>query len=427
VRKLTTFQELEERGFVEQVTNEEHLKKALNDSQVTFYVGFDPTADSLHIGNLLPIMGMAFLQRHGHKPIALVGGATGMIGDPSGKSAERELLTAEVAESNSNAIKKQLERFLDFSGTSAAVMVNNLDWIGRFSYIEWLREVGKHFSVNAMIAKESVKRRLEDRDQGISYTEFSYQLLQAYDFSHLFKEYECTMQAGGSDQWGNITAGIDLIRRQHRAEGFGITFPLVTTSSGEKFGKSAGNAVWLDSERTSPYQFYQYWIQTDDRDVDRLLRFFTFLHPDEISEIVTEHEKEPHRRLGQKRLAEEVTRVVHGQDALDSAIKASKVLFGGSLEGLNDRELIEIFNDVPSSNLEFARLDTGVPLLDLMQESGLFKSKGEARRMIKAGGAYLNNESISDMDLVLTREQLASESVMILRSGKKKYHLIRFQ
>lgn len=427
MRKLSAFQELQARGLVDQVTNSELIEKKLDTEQVVFYVGFDPTADSLHIGNLLPIMGMAFLQRHGHKPIALVGGATGMIGDPSGRGSERELLTGDMVARNAECIRAQLEQFLDFEGDSAAVMVNNLDWIGSFSYIEWLREVGKHFSVNAMIAKESVKRRLEDREQGISYTEFSYQLLQAYDFKHLFDTQGCLMQCGGSDQWGNITAGIDLVRRFHRQEALGLTFPLVTTSSGEKFGKSAGNAVWLDARRTSPYQFYQYWIQSDDRDVAKLLNFFTFLHPDDVKEIVKEHEEAPHQRLAQQRLAEEVTRTVHGQEALEKALKASKVLFGGSLEGLNDAELLEIFNDVPSTAVPMARLSEGINLIDLMAESGLSKSKGEARRMVKGGGAYVNNQGVSGIDAVLTRDNLASESVIILRSGKKNYHLIRFE
>ena len=425
--KLTAFEELKRRNFVEQLTNEEAVVEKLNNGQVTFYVGFDPTADSLHIGNLLPIMGMAFLQRHGHKPIALVGGATGMIGDPSGRDSERDLLTDEKVKHNSECIRKQLEKFLDFEGESAARMTNNYNWFGPMGFIECLREVGKFFTVNNMIAKESVKKRLNDREQGISYTEFSYQILQAYDFAYLFANENCEMQAGGSDQWGNITAGTDLIRKMHRKEAFGITFPLVTTSSGEKFGKSAGNAIWLDPEKTSPYQFYQYWVRSDDRDVEKLLKFFTFLHPDRIEEIMGEHNEAPHRRIAQKTLAQEVTTTVHGKEELEKVLKATEVLFGGSLEGLSDKDLMEIFNDVPSTIVARDELEKGISFIDLLVDCKLCKSKGEARRMINGGGTYLNNNSIKEVEKVVGTEDLASDSVIILRMGKKKYHLVNFK
>lgn len=424
---MTAFDELVKREMVEQVTNEESIAEALRSGSVSIYVGFDPSAPSLHVGHLLPIMALAHLQRYGHRPIVLVGSATGMIGDPSGRDSERELLTAEAVEVNSRSMKAQLERFVSFEGENAALMVNNLDWIGPMSYIEWLREVGKHFSVNAMIAKESVRRRLNDREQGISYTEFSYMLLQAYDFLHLFSEHNCLIQGGGSDQWGNITAGIDLIRRAHRKEAFGITFPLVTSSSGEKFGKSAGNAVWLDPEQTSPYQFYQYWIRADDRDVEKYLKYFTFLPIEEIDSIVREHQEAPHQRNAQRILAMEITRLVHGEVELKKSIKASEILYGGEIEGLSDRDLLEIFDDVPSIQIDKSRLTAGVPIVELLIESGMVKSKGEARRLINGGGVYLNNQNIKDTDLRATKNDLASETVLVLRTGKKRYHLIRFE
>jgi tyrosyl-tRNA synthetase len=425
-QKMSAFEELRSRGLIEQATDEEAIKKKLDEGMVTFYVGFDPTAESLHIGSLLPIMAMAFLQKHGHKPVALVGGATGMIGDPSGRSSERELLTEEILQRNVNGIKNQLEQFMSFEGDNAAVMTNNFNWWGGLGFIECLRDIGKHFSVNNMMNKESVRRRLQDRDQGISYTEFSYQILQAYDFKVLYEEENCIMQCGGSDQWGNITAGIDLIRRILRAESYGLTFPLVMTSSGEKFGKSAGNAIWLDPKMTSPYQFYQYWMQTDDRDVEKLLKYFTFIEVAELEATCRQHEKEPHLRTAQKLLAAEVTRVVHGEKELQKVLQATQVLFGGEIVNLNDADLQEIFNDVPSIQTESARLQEGIPFLELLTEAGLCKSKGEARRLVSGGGGYINNEKIADIDYQVTSKDLASETVMILRTGKKKYHLVKF-
>lgn len=409
-----------------QTTNEEEVARLLDTPGNAIYVGFDPTADSLHVGHMLPIMGLAMLQRVGHIPIALVGGATGMVGDPSGRSTERNLLTSDEVRHNSERIKIQLERFLDFECENAAVMVNNADWTEKLTAIEWLRDVGKHFSVNYMLGKESVRRRLEDRDSGVSYTEFSYMILQSYDFLQLFKRYQCRLQAGGSDQWGNITAGIDLIRRVEGAEAFGVTFPLVTTSSGEKFGKSAGNAIWLDPARTSPYRFYQYWLQTEDSDVARFLGFFSFLPWEEIQAIVAEHMATPERRIGQKRLAEEVTRLVHGEAELQRAINASKALFGGSLTGLERRDLEDIFADVPSSTLPVSDLQTGLTLTDILVKSGMCQSNGEARRLVLGGGVYVNNERAADATASIASDSLLAGFAVVLRSGKKNYRLVRF-
>lgn len=418
---------LQARGMLEQISDPEGVRAALKEGPVTVYIGFDPSASSLHIGNLLPIMLLAHFQRHGHRPICLVGGATGMIGDPSGRSSERVLLSADRVNENVQAIRSQLARFLRFEGENAALITNNHDWIGPLSYIDWLREVGKHFSVNSMIAKESVRRRLEDREQGISYTEFSYMLLQAYDFLHLYRTEGCRIQAGGNDQWGNITAGIDLVRKSTGQSVFGLTIPLLTTASGEKFGKSAGNAVWLDATQTSPYQFYQYWIQADDQDVERYLRIFTFLELDEIRTICAEHAQNPEQRLAQKRLAAEVTRIVHGEAALEKVLLATEVLFGREISGLSDADLAAIFADVPATAFERSRLQSGeLSLIQLLRESGLSSSNGEARRLIQGGGVYLNNRKCSDPALIIDESCLASESMLILRSGKKNYHLARF-
>ncbi|MGE3727541.1 MAG: tyrosine--tRNA ligase [Candidatus Sericytochromatia bacterium] len=418
---------LQERGMLEQISDPEGISQALAQGPVTLYIGFDPTATSLHIGNLLPIMLLAHFQRAGHRPICLVGGATGMIGDPSGRSSERVLLTNDKVDENVSKIRSQLSHFLRFEGPQAALMTNNHDWIAPLSYIDWLRDVGKHFSVNYMIAKESVRRRLEDRDQGISYTEFSYMLLQSYDFLHLFRTENCKIQAGGNDQWGNITAGIDLVRKVTGQTAYGLTIPLLTTASGEKFGKSAGNAVWLDAEMTSPYQFYQYWIQADDRDVERYLRIFSFLELDEIAQICAEHAQKPELRLAQKRLASEVTTIVHGAEAVSKVLQATEVLFGREIEGLSDADLLTIFADVPSTQLERSRLGGELNLTQLLRETGLSASNGEARRLIQAGGVYLNNRKCSDPHMLIDANSLASETTLVLRSGKKNYHLARFE
>lgn len=413
------------RGLIEQISDDAAIRKLFESESTPVYIGFDPTARSLHVGSLVPIMVLAHLQRAGHQPIAVVGGATGMIGDPSGRSSERNLITHETVENNLQGIRQQLARFLDFSGKNAAQIVNNADWTAPLSYIDWLRDVGKYFSVNYMMAKESVRRRLEERDQGISYTEFSYMLLQAYDFLHLFRQANCKVQAGGNDQWGNITAGIDLIHKAAGAQAYGFTFPLVTTSSGEKFGKSAGNAVWLDAEMTSPYQFYQYFLQTPDADVERFLKLFTFLPLDEIADIASQHQQAPEKRYGQRRLAEAVTAVVHGTEALQKVQQATEILFGREIQGLSDSELQGIFADVPATEVPRSSLGE-LKLLELVRDSGLAKSNGEAKKLIQAGGIYLNNLQQQDPYLLLQSEHLASESMLVLRSGKKKYHLARF-
>ncbi|MFT4702816.1 MAG: tyrosyl-tRNA synthetase [Bradymonadia bacterium] len=417
--------ELRERGLLEQITSEPAFRAALEEGEVPLYIGYDPTAESLHLGNLIPIMLMVHFQRAGHSVVGVIGGATGSIGDPSGKDTERPLQTPDVIEKNSASIRSQLERFLDFEGEHAAVLLNNADWIGPMTFIEWLREVGKHFTVNYMIAKESVKRRLEQRDQGITFTEFSYMMLQAYDFYHLYETRGVRAQAGGNDQWGNITAGVDLVHKKSGKQVFGLTAPLLTTASGDKFGKSAGNAVWLDPELTSAYEFYQYWMQTEDADVGRWLKVFTLLPLDEIATIEAEHAEAPFRRQGQKRLAAEVTRVVHGQAGVDLAERASKVLFGGTMEGLTARELSAIFADVPSSERERSELSAGVPVIDLFSET-LCASKSEARRLLGQGGVYINNERIEDLETLVKEGHLATPDSMVLRAGKKKYFVVKY-
>ncbi|PLX43112.1 MAG: tyrosine--tRNA ligase [Deltaproteobacteria bacterium] len=415
---------LEERGLISQCTDEE-LRDKLIKEKCTVYIGFDPTADSLHLGSMVPIMVLAHYQRSGHTAIALVGGATGMVGDPSGKSEERNLLTAEQVKENVAGIRKQLSHFLDFDGDNPALLLDNHDWIGPMSFIDWLRDVGKYFNLNVMLGKESVKARLAS-DAGLSYTEFSYQTMQAYDFLHLFDHHGCTIQGGGSDQWGNITAGIDLIRKARGKSAYGLTSPLITTAKGEKFGKSAGNAIWLDPNRTSPYKYYQYWINTDDRDVERYLKFFTFLPIEEIEEIMRAHEEAPGRREAQRRLAIESTTLVHGQEGLDKALRASQVLFGGEIDGMSDGELSEIFADVPSIEIGRERLNDGIGLIDLLHEAGACKSKGEARRDITGGGIYINNERQGDIERVVTEDDLATETILVLRKGKKNYRMVRF-
>jgi tyrosyl-tRNA synthetase len=424
---LSILDELTARGMLEQISDRETLSQTLNQESVSFYNGFDPTAVSLHVGHLLPIMAMAHFQRAGHRPIALVGGATGMIGDPSGRSSERVLITPEAVDANVQGLKQQLSRFLRFEGENAALMVNNHDWIAPMSYIDWLRDVGKYFSVNYMMAKESVRRRLEDRDQGISYTEFSYMLLQAYDFLHLFRAEGCKLQTGGNDQWGNITAGIDLVHKAAGQQAYGITFPLVTTASGEKFGKSAGNAVWLDSALTSPYQFYQFWVRTEDSEVEKYLKFFTFLPVAEIEALCAAHCERPEQRTAQKRLAAEVTQIVHGQAALTRVEQATEILFGREISGLSDADLHEIFADVPSTALPLTLLEAGLPLANLLREGQVCSSNGEERRLIQGGGIYVNNRKYTDPTTVIDLSHLASETTLVIRSGKKNYYLIQFQ
>lgn len=418
--------ELSWRGLLYQSTDEAGLGKWLMTQSRTVYAGFDPTAESLHVGSLLPLMMLRRFQKAGHRPIALVGGATGMIGDPSGKSAERNLLDAATLERNIAGIKEQMRQLLDFStGPNSAVLVNNYDWVGKFSYIEFLRDVGKNFPVNVMLGKDSVKSRLES-DAGISYTEFSYMLLQAYDFVHLRRAHNCELQIGGSDQWGNITAGIDLARRMDSAQVYGITCPLLTKSDGGKMGKTESGTVWLSADRTSPYQFYQYWFNVDDADVSKCLRFLTECPREEIEALDVSRQEKPQERASQKRLAAALTELLHGTEGLAKAQRAAQILFGAEITSLSDAELSQIFADVPGVSLERARLDAGLGLLDALVESGLVKSKGEARRAVTEGGVYVNNRRADGAEFVLTREQLASESTIVLRRGKKNYALVRF-
>ena len=421
---MRLIEELEWRGLVNQVTHPE-LGDRLEQERFTFYCGFDPTAESLHIGNLVPIMGMMHLQRRGHRPLVLVGGGTGLIGDPSGKTEERKLQTRENLERHLAGIRTQLGRLLAFEGDNAATLVNNADWLGELRLLDFLRDIGKHFSVNVMLAKESVRARLEDRDHGISYTEFTYSLLQAYDFLHLHDSFGCRLQVGGSDQWGNIVAGMDLTRRLRQSETFGLTFPLVTKSDGAKFGKSEQGNVWLDPARTSPYKFYQFWINQADADVPRLLRYFTFLPQEEIAGREQELAAAPEKRAAHRRLAEEVTAMIHGQDQLANAVKASQAMFGGELSGLDDATLEDIFSEMPSTRFPREALTSGKALLDVLVESGVFPSKGEARRTIKSGGVYLNNERIAE-DARLSEASLCSERIAVVRKGKKHYHLLKF-
>lgn len=424
---MNILDELDARNLVQDVTNREELGKLLDAGKVPFYIGFDPTGTSLHVGSLVPIYTMVRLQRAGHKPYALVGGATGMIGDPSGKSEERNLLDADTLGANVAAIRAQLERFLDFEdAATAATMVNNHDWFGPIGYLEFLRDVGKLMSVNYMIGKESVKARLEQRDQGISYTEFSYMLLQAYDFVVLARDHGVRLQAGGSDQWGNITAGVELYRKLVGGEPiYGFTAPLLLDSKGEKMGKTAGGTkVWLDADKTSPYAFYQYWLNVEDADVGKLLRMFSFRSLEEIGAIMTAQEEAPHKRAAQKTLAEDVTTFVHGAEALRRALAASQVMFGGSLEDLGDADLEPLLADVPSSELDKGRLEGGIGIVDLLAETGLAQSKGAARRLVKGGGVYVNNVKCpSERDL--STDDLGTETMIILRSGKKSYHIVR--
>jgi len=413
---------LEERGFLAALTDPE-MQKLFREKPVTLYAGFDPTAPSLHVGNLLVIMGLAQFQRHGHTPIAVVGGGTGLIGDPSGKTKERQLLGKDELEFNLQGIKQQLERFLDFSPalSNPARLVNNADWLFEFKFVDFLRDVGKHFRLGEMLAKESVKLRLES-DEGMSFTEFCYQLLQAYDFLHLFDTQNCIVQVGGSDQWGNITAGIDLIRKLRGRTAYGITFPLLTAASGQKFGKTEAGTVWLDPERTPPYDFYQYFVRTDDRDVIRFLNCFTFLPAPEIRELEKALQEKPEAREAQKRLAFEVTKIVHGEAAAKRAKADAEQMFGAKLGAIDLSKL----DPAITTELKKAELDAGMALVDALVKTGLCKSKSEARRLITQGGVYVNDERIQDQNYNLRLKDLAQNAV-ILRAGKKNYHVLVFR
>lgn len=418
------FEEFRWRGLVYDYT--EGLPDVLARDKVTVYIGFDPTSDSLQVGNLLALMGLARMQRAGHTPIAVAGGGTGLIGDPSGKAQERPLQDAEKIAANVEAIRAQLARFLDFDvpGNPARI-VNNAEWLTTISMMEFLREVGKHFTVNYMITKDSVRTRLE-RQEGISYTEFSYMLLQAYDFLQLYDRYGCTVQAGGSDQWGNITAGVELIRRVRGARAYGLVYPLVTTPDGSKLGKTEQGTIWLDPRKTSPYRFYQFWLNQPDAEAARYLRYFTWLNAEEIAALEAVTQERPEQRAAQRTLARELTRMVHGEQALADAEKASQVLFGGTIEGLSAVDIEDIFADVPSSELpKTAFQGAGKLLIDLLVEIGAVKSKSDARRLVSSGGVYVNNVRAIDPMGTVSLAQVIEGRFLILRSGKKQYHLVR--
>jgi tyrosyl-tRNA synthetase len=424
------FSELSWRGLIHQTTDQQHLSAWLGERPRTLYAGFDPTADSLHVGHLVALMILRRFQQAGHRPIALVGGATGMIGDPSGKSEERNLLSVEALRANVAAMEAQMRPFLDFGdGPRGALLVNNYDWMSRWDYLGFLREIGKNFPVSVMLAKDSVKARLERGDAGLSYTEFSYMLLQAYDFVHLHEHYGCELQVGGSDQWGNITAGIDLARRTKGVHLQGITCPLLTKSDGSKMGKTETGTVWLSAARTSPYQFYQYWINVEDADVGKCLRYFSDLSREEVEALDAARATDPERRASQRRLAEEITRLVHGNAGLGKAQRATEVFFSGAeVTELSDDELAEIFADVPSQELPRSALEgAGLNVVEAFVAAGLAKSKSEARRKIGEGGGYVNNRRVAGVETQLTVADLASESVVVLRAGKKSYAMLRFR
>ena len=415
------FGELEWRGLIYDAT--EGVRELLAREKVTGYIGFDPTAASLHVGSLLQMVALAHMQRHGHSPIAVVGGGTGLIGDPSGKTAERQLLTIEQVESNVARIRAQLARFLDFESVAApARLVNNAEWLTKLGAIEFMRDVGKHFTVNAMLARESVRRRIEGED-GISYTEFSYALLQAYDYLELFDQYGCTLQLGGSDQWGNITAGMDLIRRIRGGKAHGLVLPLIATASGTKFGKTEAGTIWLDPELTSPYQLYQFWLNADDRDAVKYLRFFTFLDQSAIRELEETTVREPEKRHAQRQLAREVTRLVHGEDAVRDAEKAAETLFSGDVTAMSVAELMTVFGDVPSKTVQFD--ENGWRVVTLLTESGLSTSNSEAVRLIRAGGVHVNERRITDEKMRLSSADAIEGQLFLVRKGKKDNVLIR--
>jgi tyrosyl-tRNA synthetase len=418
------FDEFKWRGSVYDFT--EDVPNVLGQEKITAYIGFDPTADSLHVGSLAVIMVLARLQRFGHTPIALAGGGTGMIGDPSGKTQERQLLTIEQIEANVEAQKLQLAHFLDFEAKSNPAQIeNNADWLRALSMMDFLRDTGKHFTVNYMIAKDSVKSRL-NREDGISYTEFSYMLLQAYDFLHLFDHHNCVMQAGGSDQWGNITAGIELIRKVRGQKAYGLVCPLITTADGTKFGKTEAGAIWLDPKRTSPYRFYQYWLNQDDRDIITYLKYFTWLTQPEIEELDHKVSECPEEREAQRTLAQEMTRLVHDETALAKAEQASRVLFGGDIAGLTGKEIQDIFADAPSSQIPKKEFEAGgISVVNLLDMTGLASSRGDARRLITGGGIYVNNIRVSDAVQEIALEESIEGQFLILRKGKKYYHLVQ--
>jgi tyrosyl-tRNA synthetase len=423
--------ELKWRGMIHDMMPE--TDKVLSEGTTAGYIGFDPTADSLHIGSLVQIMILMHFQRAGHKPIALVGGATGMIGDPSGKSAERNLLDGETLDKNVAALKNQLGKFLDFDSNNenAAVLVNNYDWMSRFSLIDFARDIGKHLTVNYMMAKDSVKKRLgAESKEGMSFTEFTYQLIQGYDFLHLYQHHNCVLQMGGSDQWGNITTGTELIRRKLSGKAYAITCPLITKADGTKFGKSEGGNVWLDKQKTSPYSFYQYWLNTSDEDAVRYIKIFTFLNQQQIQEIINAHNEAPHQRLLQRTLADEVTRMVHSEDDRARAVQAAQILFGNAtsdqLKDLDEQTLLDVFAGVPQATLDRSDLDQGIGVISLLAgATGFLASNGAARRALQERSVSVNKEKVDDT-FVASADNLICNKYLLLQRGKKNYFLVIF-
>lgn len=421
---MNILDDLEWRGLIADCTDFAALRTRLAAGRLTLYCGFDPTADSLHVGHLVPLLCLRRFQNAGHIPIAVAGGATGSVGDPSGKSAERTLLTKEQIAANVEAVKPQLARLLDFQITpNTARLVDNAEWTDGVSFIAFLRDIGKHFTVNQMVAKESVRSRMEDREVGISYTEFSYMLLQAFDFYVLARDQECELQIGGSDQWGNITLGIDLVRKKLARSAYGLTLPLITKADGTKFGKTEAGTVWLDPRKTSPYRFYQFWLNAHDRDVISYLKFFTFLGRDEVNALETQHTADPGRRVAHRTLAQTMTSLIHGDEAAQEAIRASEILFaGGTLEGLSEETFNEVVGEVPTRVLPSPfSPDTGIPLVEAFVAAGLCPSKGQARRDLEGGGLYLNNQRLTEVDQVATGDDLLFGKYFLLRKGRKNY------
>ena len=422
---VSILEELQWRGLIADCTDTAELTNKIS-RPITLYCGFDPTADSLHVGNLVPLLALRRFQLLGHHPIAVAGGATGSIGDPSGKSQERLLLTQDVLEHNIASVKQQLARLLDFeTKTNPARLVDNASWTAGVRFLEFLRDIGKHFSVNQMVAKESIRARMEDREAGISYTEFSYMLLQAFDFMVLCRDHGCELQIGGSDQWGNITAGIELTRKKLGRQVFGVTLPLITNADGSKFGKTVAGAIWLDPQRTSVYKFYQFWINTDDRDVIRYLKYFTFLAQDEVELLEKQHLENPGGRIAHKALAKAATDLIHGAGATGEAIRASEILFGGKLDGIIESTFNEIIGEVPTKEIEKSKMDgEGIPLVELLIHAGLSPSKGQARKDIEGGGVNINNvREASSMRAVNAKDLLFGKHIL-LRKGKKNYAVV---
>jgi tyrosyl-tRNA synthetase len=415
--------ELRWRGFLEKMTSEE-VEPHLSEARRTIYVGFDPTADSLHLGSLVPVMALAHAQRHGHRPLALAGGGTGLIGDPSGKSSERTLLSKADAERNTAAIGPQLGKFFDLSSAERGLLLNNASWLVPLGLVDFLRDIGKHFSVNEMMKRDSVRMRLEEREHGISYTEFTYMLLQAYDFLHLFQHYGCTIQMGGSDQWGNIVSGIELIRRVESQRSYGITVPLLMSSTGKKFGKTEEGAVWLDPNRTSPYRMYQYWIQTADGDVITYLKLFTFLEQARINELEMEVETYPEKREAQRILAAKCTALVHGAAAVEAVEAASRILFSDSMETPTVETIQLLSVEVPSTEISRRELESKIGLVDLLVRTRMAESKGAARKLIEGGGVYVYNQRQNSVQMTLSKEDLQWPDAIMLRTGKRNYHLV---